>query len=97
MKTSLPVTWYPGPSIHLADPRQFVLQFQKSQGAHHFADRDLGIIGPENPAIFVFIIVEAGSWAVLLPERFSMLQVSAPWQDGIAEIEFMYPARFRVV
>jgi len=57
--------------------------------ARHLTERDFGIVGPENPPIFIFIIVEANSCAILLLERFSMLQVLAPRQDGVAEIKFV--------
>src|SRR2546422_6664978 len=55
--------------IELPDARHFILEFQYADGAHHFADRHLVVIGPEDAAILVFVVMETNSVTVSLPER----------------------------
>src|SRR2546428_12643224 len=59
--------------VELPDTCQFLLHLQQADRAYHVADRDPGIIGPEDAAILVFVVVEADFVTVDLPERFSFL------------------------
>ena len=61
--------------IELPDARHFILQFQCVDRAHHFGDGDPGVIGPEDAAILVFVVMETNSVTVNLPERFSIPQL----------------------
>src|SRR5207249_8433453 len=67
--------------IELPDARQFLLEFQHADRAHHFADRDLGVIGPEDAAILILVVVKSHFVTVGLPERFAVPQLGTPWKD----------------
>src|SRR5207253_2936407 len=55
--------------IELPDARHFLLEFQHADRTHHLSDRDPGVIGPEDAAILVFVIVETHFVTVSLPQR----------------------------
>src|SRR5438132_796400 len=62
-------------SIELPDARHFILELQYADRAHHFADGGPGVIGPEDAAIFVFVIAETYFVTVSVLERFSIPQL----------------------
>src|SRR5437773_4326121 len=59
--------------VELPDTRQFLLHLQQADRAYHLADGVLGIVGPEDAAILVFVVPEADFVTVDLPERFAFL------------------------
>src|SRR5205807_3981108 len=80
---------HPGFPIELPDARHFLLKFQHADRAHHFADRYPGVIGPEDAAILVFVIVKTHFVTVGLPERFSIPQLGTPRKKSVTEVEFV--------
>ena len=59
--------------VELPHARQFLLDLQHTDRAYHVADRQPGIIGPEDAAILIFLVAEADAVTVDLPECFSSL------------------------
>src|SRR2546430_2657796 len=62
-------------AIELPDARHFILELQYADRAYHFGDGDPGVIGPEDAAIFVFVIAETYFVTVSVLERFSIPQL----------------------
>ena len=61
--------------IELFDARHFIFEFEYPDRAHHFTDGGPGVIGPEDAAIFVFVIAETYFVTVSVLERFSIPQL----------------------
>src|SRR2546428_2136045 len=75
--------------INLPDARHFILEFEHADCARHFADGGPGVIGPEDPAILVFVVVETHFITVSLTERFAIPQLGTPRKQSVTEVEFV--------
>src|SRR6266704_2656194 len=79
----------PGLAIEFPDARHFILEFQHADRAHHCADRGSGIIGPEDAAILVLVVVETHLVTVGLPEGFAISQLRTPRKQRVTEVELV--------
>src|SRR5579863_1578399 len=72
--------------VEFPDAPELLIGFAQAQGSDHFTDRNLRIVGPEDPAVLVLVISKAHLIAIFLLERRAIMKLRAPGKNGIAEI-----------
>ncbi len=82
-------------AVELPDLCHFLFEFQHADRAHHFADRDPRIVGPEDAEILVFIVVETYFVTVSLLQRCSIPQLRTPRKKGVTEVKFIHQDTLR--
>lgn len=75
--------------IHAFGALELLLFIQQTQTSQHLANREMRIVGPEHPAVFVLVIAVAHFVAVLFFEGFAVFQGRTPGEDGVAQVDFL--------
>src|SRR5690242_14354126 len=75
--------------IQFPDAPQLLVRLAQAERTEHFSDRRLRVVGPEDAAVLVLIVAEAGSVSVFLLECRAVVQLRTPGQDGVAEIKLL--------
>src|SRR5689334_4672295 len=72
--------------VEFPDAPQLLIGLTKAQRTDHFTDRDLRIVGPEDPAVLVFVIAKSDLIAVLFFECRTIMKLRTPRKNGITEV-----------
>src|SRR5256885_768943 len=86
---------YASLAVQLPDSRQLRFQLRHADRLDHPADRDARIVGPEYAKVLILVVSETHSLAVDLAQRRAVREISAPGQEGIAEVELLHQTVLR--
>src|SRR5579864_2478676 len=76
--------------VEFPDAPQLLIGFTQAQGTNHFTDRNLRVVRPENPAVFVLVIAKADFVAIFFLQRRAVMQLRTPRKNGVAEVQLLH-------
>src|SRR5579864_2146845 len=76
--------------VEFPDAPQLLIGLTQAEGTDHFTDRNLRIVRPEDPSVFVLVITEADFIAIFFLERCSIMKLRTPRKNGVAEVQLLH-------